>query len=91
MAQSQRQKVKLHQALECVGTTTVGERGQVVIPAEVRRELKISPGDKLVVFVRHGSLLGMLKADAVPGLLKHMTHELEGFTGVRRQARRASR
>jgi AbrB family looped-hinge helix DNA binding protein len=31
------------------GTATVGERGQIVIPAEARGELEISPGDKLLV------------------------------------------
>jgi AbrB family looped-hinge helix DNA binding protein len=32
------------------GTTSVGERGQVVIPAEARDELNIKPGEKFVVF-----------------------------------------
>ncbi|MCL5070100.1 MAG: AbrB/MazE/SpoVT family DNA-binding domain-containing protein [Actinobacteria bacterium] len=33
------------------GTTTVGEKGQVVLPAELRRELKIKAGDKLAVLL----------------------------------------
>ncbi len=32
------------------GSTTVGERGQVVIPAEARRDLEIGHGTKLLVF-----------------------------------------
>jgi AbrB family looped-hinge helix DNA binding protein len=32
------------------GTTSVGERGQVVIPAEAREELGIKAGEKFVVF-----------------------------------------
>ena len=32
------------------GTVTVGERGQIVIPAQAREEHGISPGDKLLVF-----------------------------------------
>ncbi len=32
------------------GTVTVAERGQVVIPAEARRDLEIEPGTKLLVF-----------------------------------------
>lgn len=35
---------------EFYGTTTVGERGQVVIPADARRTLKIEQGDKMLVF-----------------------------------------
>lgn len=31
------------------GTVTVGERGQVVIPVELRKSFKIKSGDKLIV------------------------------------------
>ena len=34
-----------------MGAATVGERGQVVIPAEAREKLGIKAGDKLLVFV----------------------------------------
>ena len=34
------------------GSVTVGERGQIVIPAEVRAQLLIEPGDKVLVFTR---------------------------------------
>ncbi len=47
-----------------LGTTSVGERGQVVIPAEAREELEIKAGDKFVVFgnKRKGAVI-MVKAD----------------------------
>jgi len=34
------------------GSATVGERGQFVIPAELRRVLKIKSGDQLMVFAK---------------------------------------
>jgi AbrB family looped-hinge helix DNA binding protein len=34
------------------GSVTVGERGQLVIPAELRRALKIKSGDQLMVFAK---------------------------------------
>jgi AbrB family looped-hinge helix DNA binding protein len=32
------------------GAVTIGERGQVVVPAEARKDCRIEPGDKLLVF-----------------------------------------
>jgi AbrB family looped-hinge helix DNA binding protein len=53
-------KVKNCLAKSFFGTSTVGERGQVVIPAEAREEFNIQPGDKLMVLrhpVHHGVIL----------------------------------
>lgn len=49
---------------KCYGSTVVGERGQIVIPAEAREELDIQPGEKLVVFgnPRRGMVI-LLKGD----------------------------
>jgi len=34
------------------GAVTLGERGQLVIPSDLRKELKIKPGDKLMIFAK---------------------------------------
>jgi len=48
------------------GATTVGERGQVVIPAQARRELEIEPGDRLLVFCHpFGSSLILSKTESL--------------------------
>ena len=46
------------------GAATVSERGQIALPAEVRRELHIDAGDKLMVFANrvNGSVV-LVKAD----------------------------
>jgi len=36
------------------GAVTVGERGQIVIPAEARKRYSIQPGDKLLVLAHLG-------------------------------------
>jgi AbrB family looped-hinge helix DNA binding protein len=41
------------------GAVTVGERGQIVIPAEARTELGIQAGDKLLV-MRHPVYKGLM-------------------------------
>jgi len=46
-------KLEGHMAPKFYGVTTVGERGQVVIPAEARRDFNIKPADKLVVLGSH--------------------------------------
>ena len=45
-------KEQAEPSLEAIfyGSVTVGERGQVVIPAEARKQYEIKPGDKLLVF-----------------------------------------
>lgn len=35
------------------GSTTVGERGQIVLPARLRKDLEINKGDKLLVVIDH--------------------------------------
>ena len=39
------------------GMTSVGERGQIVIPKEARDELKIKTGDNLVAMIHNGALV----------------------------------
>ncbi len=45
------------------GTTTVGQRGQVVIPADARKELNLRPGDQLIVLGRTGKVIALVKSE----------------------------
>ena len=65
------------------GAATVGERGQVVIPAEARAELGIKPGDKLRV-MRHPIYQGLMiaKIDALRGFIDHFAKSVEILEGV---------
>jgi AbrB family looped-hinge helix DNA binding protein len=46
------------------GTATVGERGQIVIPAEVRELLRIRPGERLMVMVKpERKIIGLMRTD----------------------------
>ncbi len=62
------------------GAVTVGERGQVVIPAEAREKLAIEAGEKLLVFLNppgHGVTfikVGMLEEAAA--MIKRLAEEL---------------
>lgn len=35
-----------------IGTTKIGNRGQLVIPIEIRKKLKLTPGVKFIVSVK---------------------------------------
>ena len=70
------------------GSVTVGERGQVAIPAEARREQDITPGGKLLAFGGpEGRALMFVKAEfltefitSVSSLLSQFEHILKDDT-----------
>ena len=45
------------------GVVTVGEKGQIVIPAKARKVCDISAGDQLMVLGKEGEGIAMLKTD----------------------------
>lgn len=47
---------------EVLGSAVVGERGQVVIPADVRKMFKVKPGDRLIVVAYPGNKIGLIPA-----------------------------
>ena len=44
------------------GTVTIGERGQVVIPAKLRKEYGLGAGEKLIVIGKNGGPIGLIPA-----------------------------
>ena len=60
------------------GSVTVGERGQIVIPAEARVEMDIEPGDKLLV-MRHPIHKGLVvvKFDAMREFLDEWEESID--------------
>ena len=61
------------------GSITVSDRGQIVIPAEARRDFGIEVGDKLLVFGDLETGLAIAKASVLfekfPGLLAMLESE----------------
>ncbi|MDQ5913211.1 MAG: AbrB/MazE/SpoVT family DNA-binding protein [Patescibacteria group bacterium] len=58
---------------QLIGSVTVGERGQVVIPSEARESLTINAGDKLLVFKAPvDGVLIIAKPETFENLLAHL-------------------
>ena len=47
------------------GLVTVGDKGQIVIPAKARKLFEISPGDQLVVLGDEGQGIAIVKAESI--------------------------
>lgn len=61
----------------CFGSTTIGPRGQVVIPVSARKELGLESGDTMLVFSGfHGHGVMLLKADAIESMLSKATERI---------------
>lgn len=60
------------------GSVTVGERGQVVIPADARAQLGINAGDKLIV-MKHPVHKGLMvfKFDSMRAFLDELSEGLD--------------
>ncbi len=58
---------------KCYGSTTVSERGQIVISAEARREMGLEPGTKLLIFGsgHEGGPLTLMTAAMVTKFVRH--------------------
>jgi len=62
------------------GSTTVGERGQVVIPAEARRDMDITPATKLLVMGGpQKNMIILAKADYLTEFMAKMTDMVNQF------------
>ena len=65
------------------GATTLGERGQVVVPAEARKDLNLLPSTKVMVFgAPMGGGLLIIKADSIAEMLVHANKMLSGVEEV---------
>jgi AbrB family looped-hinge helix DNA binding protein len=65
---------------KCLGSITVSPRGQVVIPANARREMGIESGDTLLVFkILHDQVLALVKVDTLEQVLRDMSKHMASF------------
>lgn len=51
-----------------VGVAKVGEKGQIVVPKEIRDMFDIKPGDTIIVLADKAKGIALLKADEIEDL-----------------------
>lgn len=74
---------------EFFGSATVGERGQIVIPADARQRLEIRPGDKLLIFSgMHGNSLNVMKSEQVAEFVNRAMERLSKISEIAREERK---
>jgi AbrB family looped-hinge helix DNA binding protein len=82
--------MKLHDR-EFYGTTTLGEKGQVVIPAEARAKAKLVKGEKLLVFGIHNDTLIFTKASNLERFASHLEARLATLKTVLKASKKSKK
>jgi AbrB family looped-hinge helix DNA binding protein len=78
-----------HQFPKVSGTTTMGERGQVVIPADIRSDMKLTVGEKLFVFTHKNEFIGLVRATDIDKILERMaSHFTENILRIKEQIKK---
>jgi AbrB family looped-hinge helix DNA binding protein len=71
-----------HQNRNFYGTATLGEKGQVVIPAEARKALNLKKGEKLLVFGVGEDLLSFSKIAHLEKFASHLAGRLKAIREI---------
>ena len=68
--------------IELAGTLTLGPKGQVVIPAEVREKMNIQPGDKLIaLYLPEKKAISFVTESAMQSIVNKMGKHVESLRG----------
>lgn len=59
------------------GSTTLGEKGQVVIPSDCRKAMNLKTGERLLVFAMGGGMVALAKLEQLAKFEKHMAERLQ--------------
>ena len=58
------------------GTVTVGTKGQIVIPKELRSQLKIKPGDQFFVMLHAAHSIVLIRSNDLIEMHRFLSEEL---------------
>ncbi|MFZ5391014.1 MAG: AbrB/MazE/SpoVT family DNA-binding domain-containing protein [Patescibacteria group bacterium] len=78
MSLAKLQKISEHLDIDYLESVTLGARGQVVIPARIRRKLKLKAGQRLICVLRSGRFIGMVKMSDISPITKMLSKMIAG-------------
>ncbi len=64
------------------GTTTIGKRGQVVIPSKAREHFKLKKGEQLLVFGMEDNIITLVKVEQAQSFAKDLSKKLKSMKSV---------
>lgn len=64
------------------GLTTMGEKGQAVVPAKVRKKMKLKKGEKFLVFSFDNDLLVFSKINGLEKLASDLSDKLKDINNI---------
>lgn len=69
------------------GVASVGEKGQIVIPAEARKKMNTKKGDKLLVFGMDNEMIAITKLSKVEQIVSHLSTRLNIIRSIIRKTK----
>lgn len=77
----------LHPEGQFYGSTTIGEKGQIVIPQEARINMKLKKGDRLLIFGMDDDMLAVAKLSHIEKITSHLAKKLKMIRGVTKKSK----
>ncbi|MES2014840.1 MAG: AbrB/MazE/SpoVT family DNA-binding domain-containing protein [Patescibacteria group bacterium] len=74
---------------EFYGATTVGAKGQIVIPAEARKAMGLKEGEKLLVFGMGCDMVAFTKLSNMEKFASHLAGNLKTIRSILKKTERA--
>ncbi|MDB5179255.1 MAG: hypothetical protein JWN01_1198 [Patescibacteria group bacterium] len=69
---------------------TLGERGQIVVPAAIRERLGLKAGDKFMAFTKHNEVICLVPASSMRHLVDVLNAQLAEVDQAEKQTPNAS-
>lgn len=59
--------------IQLIGAVTLGERGQIIVPVEVRKKMQLTAGDKLIaLYIPDNDSVGFIKESKLQAVIDKM-------------------